>query len=218
MTKILFIGNSHTYYECLPWIFAAICRQSGMDVHAGMCAYPDYTWERHLTSECTMPNLWHGHYDYVVIQQQSHPFAGEAALVEQGTPLINIIQKAGAVPVLFNTWSEKNNPNGQKTIDDAFDSLYRQNHGCLLARCGAAWHSLRDIVDLYAEDGGHQNPYGAYLNACVLAKTIFSVNPMGLPTEVYSLSLPEGIGAEPVRTQLSKSKVMLLQEAASRIE
>lgn len=217
MTKVLFIGNSHTYFECLPWVFTAICKQAGIDVHAGMSTYPGCTWEWHLASACTMSNLWHGNYDYVVIQQKSHPFDGEESLVEQGALLIKEINKVNAKPVLFNTWSEKDNPSGQKLIDDAFGYLYTLNKSCLIARCGAAWHSLRGIVDLYAEDGEHQNSYGAYLNACVLAKSIFSIDLMNLSDEVDSMSLPETIVTKPVKIKLSKSIVRLLHEAASKV-
>ena len=36
MTKVLFIGNSHTYFNDLPGIFKKLCRDKGKEVHVAM--------------------------------------------------------------------------------------------------------------------------------------------------------------------------------------
>ena len=36
MTKVLFIGNSHTYFNDLPGIFKKLCRDQGKEVHVAM--------------------------------------------------------------------------------------------------------------------------------------------------------------------------------------
>lgn len=178
--RVLFIGNSHTFFENLPWLFTSLCKQAGIDVHAVMLTYPGVDLKWHLTSFCALPNIRLGKYDYVVLQQKSHPFDGAEPLITQGLELCKAISEAGSVPVLMNTWSEKNNPEGQKLINDAFSELNKLCPGSLVAKCGQAWHRLRGIADLYFIDGEHQNPKGAYLNACVLAKTIFGINPLSL--------------------------------------
>ena len=206
MKKVLFIGNSHTYFENLPWLFADVCKQAGIDVHAGMCTQGGQNWEWHLTSNCALPNVRHGNYDFVVIQQKAHPFDGEEELIAQGIPLIKEIQDSKSIPVLFGTWSEKNNPDGQKAVDDAHTKLCGLFDGCLIARCGTAWHSLREIIDLYAPDGEHQNSRGAYLNACVIAKTIFGIDPLVLPDEIDTKTLTY---------IFKKDEIRLLQKTAS---
>ena len=206
MKKVLFIGNSHTSSECLPWLFADVCRQGGIEVHAGMCTQSGCDWQWHLTSHCTLPNLRHGNYDFAIIQQKVHPFGGVEIFIEQGTPLIMEIQATETKAVLFNIWSEKNNPGGQKIIDDAHNMLYELCNGCLIARCGSAWHSLRGIIDLYDTDGIHQNSCGAYLNVCVLAKTIFAIDPLTLPNKIETKTLTK---------TLTKEEVRLLQKTAA---
>ncbi|MCL2771794.1 MAG: hypothetical protein FWD71_00465 [Oscillospiraceae bacterium] len=206
MKKVSFIGNSHTYGENLPWLFADVCRQGGVEVYAVMCAQGGCDWQWHLTSHCALPNLRYGNYDFTVIQQKAHPFDGAEMLIEQGSPLIMEIQAVKTKAVLFNTWSEKNNPDGQKIIDDAHNMFCELFDGCLIARCGPAWHSLRGIIDLYDTDGLHQNSCGAYLNACVLAKTIFAVDPLALPDEIETKTL--------TRT-LTKDEIRLLQKTAA---
>ncbi|MDR1705063.1 MAG: hypothetical protein LBS19_10335 [Clostridiales bacterium] len=157
MEKVLFIGNSHTFFEYLPWVFTTVCGQAGRDVHAGMSTYPvcDLRW--HLESACTMGNLRHGGYDFIVIQQVAHPFEGADTLIEQGGALIKEILSAGAKPVIFCPWSEKRNPQGQEIINEAHDKLHGLFRGSLIAHYGAAWRRLRGVLDLYAEDGENQN-------------------------------------------------------------
>ena len=206
MKKVLFIGNSHTYYENLPWLFSDICSQAGIEVHTGMCTHGGVDWQWHLTSNCALPNLRHGNYDFVVIQQKAHPFDGEETLFEQELPIITEIQAVGSIPVLFSTWSEKINPDGQQTIDAAHNNLCGMFDGCLLARCGTAWHLLRGIIDLYDTDGQHMNSCGAYLNACVLAKTIFGVD---------IRALPDIIETKTITKSLTRDEIRLLQKTAA---
>ncbi|NLO48954.1 MAG: hypothetical protein GX111_11635 [Clostridiales bacterium] len=149
---ILFIGNSYTFFEKLLWLFADVCRQAGKDVHAFMLTYPGCDWRWHYSSYCALPNIRFGKYDYVVIQQKSHPFGGEEAFLEQGAPLLQAINKTGAIAVLMNTWSEKSNPGGQKTIDEAFTMLHNTYPESLVAKCGAAWHALRGDMELMSTE------------------------------------------------------------------
>jgi len=207
MKNILFIGNSHTYFENMPFLFTEICGQAGFAVRAVMCAAPDVDLAWHLAMPGTMPNVRFGKNDYVVIQQRAHPFDGADALIEQGTALIGEIMKAEATAVLVNTWSEKNNPGGQDTINEAHERLAGLT-GCLLARCGPAWHNLRGVLDLYAGDGEHMSPPGAYLNSCVLAKTIFGVDPAALPGSIETDTLSR---------KLTEGEIRLLQRAAADI-
>ena len=43
--RVLFIGNSHTYFNDMPALFAAFCRQSGVDMEVTMLtATPASPW------------------------------------------------------------------------------------------------------------------------------------------------------------------------------
>ena len=207
-THVLFIGNSHTYVENLPWLFTAVCKQAGMDAHATMLTYPGCDWSWHLSSGCALPNIRYGGYDYVVIQQRSHPFDGTEAFYEQGLDLFKAISDANATAVFMNTWSEKNNPDGQRKIDNAFAALHALCPGSRIAKCGPAWHNLRGTVDLYADDGEHQNARGAYLNACVLAQTIFIIDPLGLPSTIET---------DAISMKFTEEEIHLLQKTAAAV-
>ena len=208
MKKILFLGNSHTYFENLPWLFQAVCMQKGVDVDVFMITFPGVEWNWHLKNLCTIPNIKNNGYDFVVMQQKSHPFDGAEALIEQGMPLYNAVKSANSKPVFTATWSEKINPDGQKIIDDAFLQLHEKCADSLIAKCGTAWHLLRDKMDLYADDGEHQNHKGAYLNACILAKTMFDIDPMTLPKQLFF---------DNKYIDLSESDFAILQKTATEI-
>ena len=173
-----------------------------------MCTNPGCDWQWHIESGCTLPNIWYGKYDFIVIQQRAHPFDGAEALIEQGTRLVKEIQAVGAQPVIFAPWSEKNNPNGQVIINDAHKKLHKLCDCTLIADCGTAWHTLRNVINLYADDGEHQNSCGAYLNACILAKTIFGINPLNLPDEIKFQKLSAALTTDEIR---------LLQKTASML-
>ncbi len=204
--NVLFIGNSHTYYENLPWLFSALCKQAGKDVRSVMLTHPNVDWRWHLNSYCSIPNIQFGVYDYVVLQQRAHPFDDGETFFELGVELFRAVSGSGATAVFMNTWSEKDNPGGQKKVDKAFVALHDLCKGSLIAKCGGAWHRLRGMLDLYAKDGKHQNAKGAYLNACVLAKTIFEIDPTKLPLQYE----PHNLSA-----RLAEDEIRLLQIAAA---
>jgi len=66
---------------------------------------------------------------------------------------------------------------------------------------------LRERIDLYDPDGEHQNSCGAYLNACVFAKTIFGVDPLALPDEIDTQTLTRALTREEIRL-LQKTAAM----------
>lgn len=208
MNKLLFIGNSHTYYKNLPWIFKAVCKQKNIDVQIFMITSPGVDWNWHLNNHCTLLNIKFGGYDFVVMQQKSHPFDSVESLICQGIQLFDAVNSSNAKAVFTATWSEKNNPEGQKIINDAFRQLQENCRGSIIAKCGSGWHELRDKIDLYEGDGEHQNLKGAYLNACILAKTIFSIAPLTLPKQLFFNN--EFI-------DISETDIKILQEVASNI-
>ena len=66
--KILFIGNSHTYFHDLPQVFAGLAESGGFSVQADMIAYPGVTFGWHLRQESQLRYaLLYGNYDYVIL-------------------------------------------------------------------------------------------------------------------------------------------------------
>ena len=75
--RILFIGNSHTYFNDMPAMVAEKARKAGFDCEVTMIAHGGWYLEQHVQEPDVRFNILYGHYDYVVLQEFSHPFGPE---------------------------------------------------------------------------------------------------------------------------------------------
>lgn len=168
--KVLFIGNSHTYFNDMPYLFSLLCAVAGgTAAEAVMLAHPyrDLDWHARQYYEIRF-NLLYGGYDYCVIQQAAHPFPGLEATEESGKRLIALCRKCGVTPVFTVTWAEKRFPEKQQEINMAYEK-FAGDTGVLLSPVGRVWEKVRggrSDIELYWNDGEHASVYGDYLAAC----------------------------------------------------
>lgn len=193
MKKILFIGNSHTYFHDLPYIFRCFteseqAQKDGVEpMFSAMICHGGRMLCEHLREPEIHYNLKFGDYDYVVLQQAAHPFPGKEALLSDGKALCDMIRSSENVyaqPVAYMTWAEKAYPEHQQIMIESYTQLAAENHA-ILAPVGAVWQSIlqdeNNTVDLYYTDGEHASLEGTYLAACVLYASITGKSPIGLP-------------------------------------
>src|SRR5208282_4563589 len=69
--RILFIGNSYTYRNDLPRMFARLANAGGHEVETDMVATGSFTLSNHLASSHTLKKIKSGKWDWVVLQEQS---------------------------------------------------------------------------------------------------------------------------------------------------
>ena len=199
MQKILFIGNSHTYFNDMPamvaQLFSAVL---GEEAHVTMLASPGMSLRWHYDQPETKFNILRGGYDYVVLQQATHPFDGEEALLRQAGRLIQWVREAKATPVVYMTWSAKDDLPGQKELTDAFRHLAETGRA-LLAPAGEVWEAVRKVrpgTELYFRDGRHASPLGS----AIAAASIFSaITGAPLPGADSPYWTERGAGPETVR-------------------
>jgi hypothetical protein len=196
--RVLFIGNSYTYFHNAPEVFAALARaaQPGREVQTAMVVVGGETllglWERSPARQAIRESKW----DYVVLQDQSRLGEGLWAgtfvinaprLFRWGAGLFDAdIRRAGARTVLMQHWARRNQGQDQPALDHAFDTVAREV-GALLAPAGRAWQraaQAHPTIELYAADRSHPAPAGSYLLACVL---LFSLLPDALTAELPEL-------------------------------
>ena len=187
--KVLFIGNSHTYKHHMVFQFGEMMRQRKGD---GACE----VWSLTVGGKSL---LWHGkeigtqqalsffEWDYVVLQQATHPFGGYPELVEGYEKLRPYLDKSGAEVLLYVTWKQKNAPGSdQEEINAAFEQLAREK-SLRLIPAAAAWARCRAAhpeIELYEADESHAGPAGAYLTACTMFATFSGESPAGLPARL----------------------------------
>lgn len=185
--KILFIGNSHTYFNDMPQLMAEMCRElTGEQPQITMLAYSGRGLDWHNREYFSARfNLLYGQYDYCIIQQKAHPFPERSDTLEQGERLIRLCKNTGTVPVLYMTWAEKAKPENQQAMIDVYQELSEKT-GSLLAPVGCIWQTIRENhpeIDLYWEDGEHASPYGDYLAAATLCCTLTGKSPLSLSSK-----------------------------------
>ena len=73
--KVLFLGNSHTFFNDMPSIFQMLCEESGTArADVVMQAHPGVHLQWHLSQQWELRyGLVQGGFDYLVFQQAAHP-------------------------------------------------------------------------------------------------------------------------------------------------
>lgn len=200
-TRVLFIGNSYTYFNNLPEIFTKLAENGhGGEVETGMVAPGGWRLKDHWEAGEALKALHERKWDYAVLQEQST--LGVTYFLE-GRPRITgdkifkpyakkwaaEIRKAGATPVFYLTWARKAVPEDQAALNYAYMHAAKES-GAQVAPVGIAWAQVRQqqpLLELYLADGSHPSPAGSYLAGCTLYATIFHQSPVGLPGKVSGI-------------------------------
>lgn len=178
--RVLFIGNSHTYFHDMPHTFARMCAElTGETPEVTMLAYSNRSLAWHREEYFSLRfALLYGQYDYCVLQQQAHPFPDEALTRQSALRILSLCKISGAKPVLMMTWAEQAQPEHFLPMQRFYTALAEET-GALLAPVGELFDHIRQTnpeIELYWHDGEHASAYGDYLIAATLAALLCSTN------------------------------------------
>ncbi len=169
--KILFIGNSLTYYNYLPCCVSRLFGAEGISADCVMLTTPGKCLKFHSEQAAVRYNILYGKYDYIVLQGVADGFDPESFLEGGRTLFRDYISRTDSSVVLYNAWKLKDRPwSDQETLDSAYLKLARE-FGAALAPCGEVWRRARRIhgaPELYAHDKNHPAPAGTYLNSATI--------------------------------------------------
>ena len=172
--RILFIGNSHTYYNDMPvMVRRRFIEEDGFDCEVTMIAHGGWFLAQHVEEPDVRFNIRYGNYDYVVLQEHAHPFGPEEKFFKAARTLTEWIKEAGSTPVIYMTWAKKDEPEVQQRMTDAHRQIAEET-GSLLAPVGEDWWGYRKSwpdLEMYNEDGAHASEAGSEF----AAKHIWSV-------------------------------------------
>lgn len=221
--RVLFVGNSYTYFNGLPAVFGQLATSGGHAVETGMVAAAAQKLSDHVGSADADQTIANDHWDAVVLQEQSQtPAYGpwkEQFMFPAAQTLVGEIRAAGASPYLFMTHAYRNGSPDlglqnygamQTAISDAYLDVGRRLK-VPVAPVGMAWSdatATAGITDLWQDDGSHPTAGGTYLDACVFYATIFRKSPVGL---TYTAGLPADYAAA---LQAAANRVVLGNPAA----
>jgi len=200
--RVLFVGNSHTYFNNMPILFDSLSQSGGRAVITGMCAPGGFTLEEHSTYTLTLDMIYQGTWHYVVLQEQSQiptiNYWRFNSMYPAARRLDSMITQHNESTAFFMTWGWKyggqmvyngdsspffvNYFHMQESVRVAYESIATEL-SAKLCPVGMAWKRARTIdtlVDLWAEDNYHPSLKGSYLAACVFYSVFFNSSPLGL--------------------------------------
>jgi len=201
--RILFIGNSYTYFNSSPELLKALAKEAFPDriIETKLISRGGMTLEGHWQEGRALAAIESRKWDYVVLQEQSRLgmrveiddstyFGNTAQFYEYARKFDVAIKAAEAKTVFFMTWSRRLRPQEQAILTHAYTSIANEL-GAILSPVGLAWDLVRsnDQIDLYYSDGSHPSAYGSYLVATSLFSTIFKKSPIGLSGNITGLEL-----------------------------
>lgn len=172
--NLLFIGNSHTYYNDMPLMVQRRAGEAGFCCRVTMIAHGGWYLAQHVEEPDVRFNILYGHYDYVILQEHAHPFGPEEAFDEAAGKLVALIRQAGGKPVLYETWSRESEPEAQAYMNEVHQRIARKT-GALLAPVGENWWSYiksNPGLKMYDNDGAHASPAGSDFAAKHIWETI----------------------------------------------
>lgn len=210
--RILFVGNSYTYYNKLPEMVARIAREANegnrLPLACSMRAPGGWSLKRHAASAETWHAIESKAWQYVVLQDQSAAPAWPTDVVARNSypyasTLDSLVHRRNpkAKTIFYMTWGHRdscqeahdnypilNTYSGmQMRLATSYLEMAYRNHS-LCSPVGLVWQKVRQDrpdINLYSSDGSHPSTAGSFLAANVFYAVI-----LGRPfTTTYNAGL-----------------------------
>jgi hypothetical protein len=210
--RVLFIGNSLTYFNNLPGVLAALADSAGVErpLFVGQVAAPDFSLEDHWNDGTARAALDARAWDVVILQQGPSSLPQNALhLASWSRRWADEIRRVGARPALYMVWPQRSRFDDFAAASASYSNAAREAEGILMP-VGEAWReAFRQDPNspLYHADGLHPSPYGTYLAAVVMLAVLYDVEEVGLTP-----SLRTKAGAT---MQIPAAAALSLQRAAT---
>jgi hypothetical protein len=195
--KVLFVGNSLTYYHDMPAIMIGLIQQEQPDrpLKVAMVTGPGASLHDHYHSGKLKEVLQeHGPWDWVVLQEKGGLPLAQPEKVQHDTLLLaKQVRESGARPILYVDWM---NPPISEGNEYGYHAIARQLRIDVVP-ISDIWHVMRKELpdcELLCADGIHPNFVGSYVVAYVCASTFLGKAPENLPADfVYQMPIDHKI-------------------------
>lgn len=208
--KILFIGNSSTYYNNMPFMVEGLAKADNIDCQVKSITASNYKLSQFATPDNSynteiMNALSTEKWDFVVLQEHREVIMQNLEKTQTAlATLKKSIDDCGAKTILYETQADRIGHdftiNGtsiyfeHNTLQYYINKNYYYLSGlqeCSLAPAGLYYTRCMNTypeISLYNTDMIHPSSEGSYLAACVLYQTIFNksaFNNQFLPNSTY---------------------------------
>lgn len=196
--RILFIGNSYTYFNELPQMVKKIAATQNIPIAIGQVTPGGYYFRQHIKNPKVFEEVKKGNWSYVVLQEQSQAPSYSSWEVQSQTfapahSLDSLIHQynPSAKVIFYMTWGHRDGDEDSlqvkkypltasylgmqmRLMTSYLEMAYQNDAWC--APVGIAWMKAREQrpkFNLYMPDGSHPTVGGSYLAANVIFTTIF---------------------------------------------
>ncbi|MEO8201678.1 MAG: hypothetical protein ABI679_14210 [Gemmatimonadota bacterium] len=209
--RVLFIGNSLTYFNNLPGTLSQLASSAGDSLVAISVARPNFAVIDHANGQSNAVEVIRsGHWDFVILQQGPTSEAiGRDTLVLATLKLDPDIRAAGGRSAQMMTWPASDRPQDFDAVLLSSQKAANAVAGLLLP-VGEAWRAAwaaDSKLPLYGPDGFHPAPLGTWLAALVIYEGLTGHDARTLSPTVVVNGIP---------VEFPVSTVRLVQSAAHR--
>ncbi len=223
--KILFLGNSHTYYNDLPALFKKICKENGKDVEVNMLAQPGVTYGWHLGQYTDLRfALVHGGYDYIIMQQAAHePCPSKEETIADAGRIIEMARAQGVKVIQTLPWARLGMAEEFEKMKDIYYTLC-EKYSVKMNPVGHVFERIvadHPDIRLHWFDGAHAGPYGSFANALCTYATLFDTDFDGVSPESYDMYPVDGEGdvcdREKLQISLDTEKANIIKAVIKKL-
>jgi hypothetical protein len=199
--RVLFLGNSHTFYNDMPQLATDLAASMGKTLSTQSNTPGGHTLNGHSYNSTSLDMIAAAEWDHVILQEQSQIPVIEHWREQWMRPAIqsldSAITHAGASTILFMIWGKEEG--GAQCISDYCSPDYRDffemqsdistifydladEEQVEVAPIGDAWALALEAnpqLSLWNPDHSHPSLEGSYLGACVLFCSLFGESPVG---------------------------------------
>jgi hypothetical protein len=197
--RVLFIGNSLTYLNDLPWTLSRMALAVGDTIQASMVAVGDFALiDHYLGGSTALAEIRSRQWDYVILQQgpSSVPINRDSLII--ATQLFDAeIKRAGARTALYMVWPSRDRFAFFDAVRASYQAAADTVNGIFMP-AGRAWLTAWETdpnLPLYHQDGLHSSALGTYLAALVIYERLTGHDARSLPGTVMvegnTLNVPE---------------------------
>lgn len=191
--RVLFVGNSYTYFWNLPQTVEAMAHSQDFPLIARKSTAGGTNWKQHWEGDKglqTRELIQNGNWDVVILQNHSKSTIEDLdQFNDYGNKLIQLGKESGAKVVLYETWARGYNPLMIDAIKNGYHSL-AESHQVDVVHIGEIWQkalALRPDLRLYDPDNSHPSTIGTYLIACAFYSYLSDKDSKGLDKRISKL-------------------------------
>ena len=187
--KVLFVGNSFTFYFNLPLVVESMAKEKGLNLDVYQSTAGGASLKHHWNGKkelSTRSMLDQQSFSKVILQDYStNPVMKSKESMKYFKKFIDLLKSEDVEIYLYGTWPVPT-MNGRKfpgidPIQEALKPL--ESKKIRIVPVGTAFRLFQKEhpnISLFTSDNKHPSPVGVYLAACVFLKTLTGRSPDGL--------------------------------------